>query len=63
MLIKVTCELQRYPLSPWSFLQFVVLEEHQDPKGGSLPVAGPNGPEVDAGLSSNLQPGEHLSLP
>uniref|UniRef100_A0A8C2M914 Epidermal growth factor n=1 Tax=Cricetulus griseus TaxID=10029 RepID=A0A8C2M914_CRIGR len=58
----VTCELQRYPLSPWSFLQFVVLEEHQDPKGGSLPVAGPNGPEVDAGLSSNLQPGSvHLN--
>ncbi|ERE90154.1 protein 3 [Cricetulus griseus] len=43
---------------PW----FVVLEEHQDPKGGSLPVAGPNGPEVDAGLSSNLQPGSvHLN--
>lgn len=38
---------------PW----FVVLEEHQDPKNGSLPVADPNGPTVDAGLSSNLQPG------
>ncbi|KAK7814566.1 hypothetical protein U0070_005869, partial [Myodes glareolus] len=38
---------------PW----FVVLKEHQDPKNGSLPVADPNGPIVDAGLSSNLQPG------
>ncbi|KAH0500763.1 Pro-epidermal growth factor [Microtus ochrogaster] len=37
---------------PW----FVVLEEHQDPKNGSLPVADPNGPTVDAGLSSSLQP-------
>ncbi|XP_040607731.1 pro-epidermal growth factor [Mesocricetus auratus] len=38
---------------PW----FVVLEEHRDPKEGSLPVAGPNGLAVGAVLSSNLQPG------
>ncbi|XP_036046631.1 pro-epidermal growth factor isoform X5 [Onychomys torridus] len=43
---------------PW----FVVLEEHQDPKIGSLSVAGTNGPTVDTGLSSNLQPGSvHLT--
>ncbi|XP_059122206.1 pro-epidermal growth factor [Peromyscus eremicus] len=44
---------------PW----FVVLEEHQDPKNRSLSVAGTNGPTVDTGLSSNLQPGSvHLTL-
>lgn len=58
MLITVTCELQRYPPFSLFFLQFVVLKEHEDPKNGSLPVADPNGPIVDAGLSSNLQPGE-----
>ncbi|CAH6789072.1 Egf [Phodopus roborovskii] len=43
---------------PW----FVVLEEHQDPKDGSLPVAGPNDPAEDASLSSSLQPGSvHLN--
>lgn len=44
--------MSSYP-QPW----FVVLKEHQDPKNGSLPVADPNGPTVDTGLSSNLQPG------
>lgn len=52
-----------YTFFPFSFLQFVVLEEHQDPKNGSLSVAGTNDPAVDTGLSSNLQPGEYLSLP
>ncbi|XP_031231333.1 pro-epidermal growth factor [Mastomys coucha] len=36
---------------PW----FVVLEEHQEPKNGSLPAV--NSTVVDAGLSSSLQPG------
>lgn len=38
---------------PW----FVVLEEHPEPKNGSLPVAGANGAVVDAGPPSSLQPG------
>ncbi|XP_052035224.1 pro-epidermal growth factor [Apodemus sylvaticus] len=43
---------------PW----FVVLEEHQEPKNGSLPVAGTNGAVVDAGPPSSLQPGSvHLT--
>ncbi|GAB1288109.1 Pro-epidermal growth factor [Apodemus speciosus] len=40
---------------PWN--GFVVLEEHQEPKNGSLPVAGTNGAVVDAGPPSSLQPG------
>ncbi|XP_034356848.1 pro-epidermal growth factor isoform X3 [Arvicanthis niloticus] len=43
---------------PW----FVVLEEHPEPKNGSLPVAGTNGAVADAGLSSSQQPGSvHLT--
>lgn len=58
MFIKVTSASQQLSSEPFSLLQFVVLEEHQEPKNGSLPVAGTNGAVVDAGPPSSLQPGE-----
>lgn len=58
MFIKVASGSQQLPSEHFSFLQFVVLEEHQEPKNGSLPVAGANSAVVDAGPPSSLQPGE-----
>ena len=51
---------QQLSSEPFSFLQFVVLEKHQDPKNGSLPADGTNGAVVDAGLSPSLQLGESV---
>lgn len=56
MFIEVASGSHQLSPEPFSFLQFVVLEEHQEPKNGSLPAV--NSTVVDAGLSSSLQPGE-----
>lgn len=54
MFIKEPSGAQQLSPERFSFLQFVVLEEHQQPKNGRLPAAGTNGTVVEAGLSSSL---------